>query len=110
MNSQSKTGGLKRLIPPSLIFIPDLKTDNHLKMEKPSKKNITPSNKNFVDKQERYVEIYKLTSQITKKSYIGQAVSHILNNGKYRKNMEWKDDLHLMFLKHFQQKRTNVHT
>lgn len=54
-------------------------------MEQPSKKNITPSNKNFVDKEERYVEIYKLTSQTTKKSYVGQAVSHILNNGKYRK-------------------------
>ena len=32
----------------------------------------------------RYVEIYKIDCIVTGKSYIGQAVSHILNHGKYR--------------------------
>lgn len=31
------------------------------------------------------VEIYKITCKITGKSYVGQAVSHILNHGKYRR-------------------------
>ena len=55
-------------------------------METPSKKNITPlSHKKIVKSDERYVEIYKLTCRTTHKSYIGQAVSHILNHGKYRR-------------------------
>ena len=32
----------------------------------------------------RYCEIYKITNLINNKMYIGQAVSHILNHGKYR--------------------------
>lgn len=32
----------------------------------------------------RYCEIYKITNKITNKSYVGQAVSHILNHNKYR--------------------------
>ena len=42
-------------------------------------------NKKIVDENERYVEIYKITCIETNKFYIGQSVSHILNNGKYRK-------------------------
>ena len=41
--------------------------------------------KNIVDENERYIEIYKITNIITKKLYIGQTVSHVLNHGKYRK-------------------------
>jgi hypothetical protein len=33
---------------------------------------------------ERVVEIYMLTCKDTKKRYVGQAVSHILNHGRYR--------------------------
>jgi len=33
----------------------------------------------------RYVEIYKITCLQNNKMYVGQAVSHILNNGKYRR-------------------------
>ena len=53
-------------------------------MEKP--KNIIPLDyKNIVEENERYVEIYKITCLETNKMYVGQAVSHILNNGKYRR-------------------------
>ena len=55
-------------------------------MDKPSKRVITPlPNKNIVEESERYVEIYKITCQTSGKSYVGQAVSHILNTGKYRR-------------------------
>jgi hypothetical protein len=53
-------------------------------MEQPSK-ILSLAHKNFVKENERYVEIYKLTSETSGKSYIGQAVSHILNNKKYRR-------------------------
>lgn len=53
-------------------------------METP--KNITPLDyKKIVEENERYVEIYKITCLQTNKMYVGQAVSHILNNGKYRR-------------------------
>lgn len=39
----------------------------------------------IVEENERYVEIYKMVCKTTNKFYIGQAVSHILNNGKYRR-------------------------
>lgn len=39
----------------------------------------------IVDKHERYIEIYKITNTVSQKIYIGQAVSHILNHGKYRR-------------------------
>jgi hypothetical protein len=39
----------------------------------------------FIEEKERYIEIYKITNIITDKIYIGQAVSHILNHGKYRR-------------------------
>lgn len=38
----------------------------------------------IVQEDERYVEIYKITCRASEKSYVGQAVSHILNHGKYR--------------------------
>lgn len=37
------------------------------------------------EKDKVFIEIYKLTSKTSGKSYIGQAVSHILNHNKYRK-------------------------
>lgn len=39
----------------------------------------------FVDENDRYIEIYKITNSITGKLYIGQTVSHMLNHGKYRR-------------------------
>lgn len=39
----------------------------------------------FVEEKDRYIEIYKITNTETGKLYIGQAVSHILNHGKYRR-------------------------
>ena len=33
---------------------------------------------------DRYCEIYKITNLTTNKVYVGQAVSHILNHGRYR--------------------------
>jgi hypothetical protein len=42
--------------------------------------------KHIVNVDERYVEIYKITCLKTNKSYVGQTVSHILNNGKYRRH------------------------
>lgn len=52
--------------------------------------------KNIVEENERYVEIYKITCLKTKKIYIGQAVSHILNNGKYRRyGMQKRLDCHI---------------
>ena len=42
-------------------------------------------NKLIVEENERYVEIYKIICKTTKKIYVGQTVSHILNNGKYRR-------------------------
>jgi hypothetical protein len=38
----------------------------------------------IVKECERKIEIYKITNIINDKLYIGQAVSHILNHGKYR--------------------------
>ena len=45
----------------------------------------TLENKMIVEENERYVEIYKIICLNTNKIYVGQAVSHILNNGKYRR-------------------------
>ena len=42
-------------------------------------------NRDIVNKDERYSEIYIITNIDNNKSYVGQAVSHILNNGKYRR-------------------------
>jgi len=39
----------------------------------------------FVEKKDRYIEIYKITNTETGKLYIGQTVSHMLNHGKYRR-------------------------
>ena len=39
----------------------------------------------FVEEQERYVEIYKITNTENNKIYVGQTVSHMLNHGKYRR-------------------------
>ena len=38
----------------------------------------------IVKESERKIEIYKITNIINGKLYIGQAVTHILNHGKYR--------------------------
>ncbi len=47
---------------------------------------ITPlDDKLIVNENERYVEIYKITCKVTEKIYVGQAVSHILNSGQYRR-------------------------
>jgi hypothetical protein len=48
-------------------------------------KIIPLDNKYIVEEHERYVEIYKIICKTTNKKYIGQAVSHILNSGKYRR-------------------------
>jgi group I intron endonuclease len=50
---------------------------------KPSNR-IELSNKILDTPNERYCEIYKITNISNNKSYIGQAVSHILNHKKYR--------------------------
>jgi hypothetical protein len=42
------------------------------------------STKILDDESLRYVEIYKIYCISSKKSYIGQAVSHILNHKRYR--------------------------
>ena len=47
--------------------------------------SIVIRNDRFVEKEERYVEIYKITCLNSGKCYVGQAVSHILNHGKYRR-------------------------
>ena len=39
----------------------------------------------ITEKDKIVVEIYKITCMTSKKSYVGQAVSHILNHKKYRK-------------------------
>jgi len=44
------------------------------------------SDKRIITKDERYVEIYKIICLSTNKLYVGQTVSHILNNGKYRRH------------------------
>jgi group I intron endonuclease len=49
----------------------------------PSKYN-NLSNKIIDNPNERYCEIYKITSLTSGKIYIGQAVSHILNHNRYR--------------------------
>lgn len=41
--------------------------------------------KNIVEENERLIEIYKITCSENNKSYVGQAVTHILNAGKYRR-------------------------
>lgn len=45
----------------------------------------TVENRNIVTEDERYVEIYLILCYTTGKCYVGQAVSHILNHGKYRR-------------------------
>ena len=52
-------------------------------MEPSKRQNL--SNEILDDPTERYCEIYKITNLITKKLYVGQTVSHVLNHGKYRK-------------------------
>jgi hypothetical protein len=42
------------------------------------------SNTVITNEKLRYAEIYKITCLTSKKSYVGQAVSHILNHNKYR--------------------------
>ena len=42
------------------------------------------SNKILDNENDRYIEIYQIVNLITKKKYVGQAVSHILNHKKYR--------------------------
>lgn len=42
------------------------------------------SNVNLSEEALRYAEIYKITCLTSKKCYVGQAVSHILNHKKYR--------------------------
>lgn len=43
-------------------------------------------NKNkIIEKEDVVIEIYKISCLISKKSYVGQAVSHILNQKKYRR-------------------------
>jgi group I intron endonuclease len=42
------------------------------------------SNKILDDEAQRYGEIYRIRNLTTKKCYIGQAVSHILNHKRYR--------------------------
>lgn len=44
----------------------------------------TKKNKILLDSSERYCHIYIIKCKKNKKSYIGQAVSHILNHKKYR--------------------------
>lgn len=39
----------------------------------------------FVEENERYIEIYKITNTANNKLYVGQTVSHVLNHGKYRR-------------------------
>lgn len=49
--------------------------------------------KQIVEQHERWIEIYKVTCTSSNKCYVGQAVSHILNTGKYRRygmNKRWK--------------------
>jgi len=49
-------------------------------------KIITPlEDKLIVEENKRYVEIYKIICNTSNKIYVGQAVSHILNSGKYRR-------------------------
>jgi hypothetical protein len=45
------------------------------------KRNIIPLN----EKDKVLSEVYLITNKINNKKYVGQAVSHILNHGKYRK-------------------------
>jgi group I intron endonuclease len=47
-------------------------------------KRINLSNQILDEPTMRYCEIYKITNLTTQKMYVGQAVSHILNHGKYR--------------------------
>ena len=47
-------------------------------------KQIKLSNNILDNPNERYCEIYKITNLTTRKVYIGQAVSHILNHKRYR--------------------------
>jgi hypothetical protein len=57
---------------------------------------IQPIERKIVEKHERYIEIYKITCKSNSKIYIGQAVSHILNTGKYRRyGMKKRLDCHI---------------
>lgn len=47
-------------------------------------KRIKLSNKILEQEKLRYTEIYKIVNLTTKKCYVGQAVSHILNHKKFR--------------------------
>lgn len=47
--------------------------------------NQSVETRKIVAEKDRYVEIYQITCLETNKSYVGQAVSHILNTGKYRR-------------------------
>jgi group I intron endonuclease len=50
----------------------------------------------FVEEHERRVEIYIITCSTTKKSYVGQAVTHILNRKKYQRyGMKKRFDCHI---------------
>lgn len=48
------------------------------------KEKLLNKNKILDNEKNRYCEIYKLTNIDTNKSYVGQAVSHILNHKRYR--------------------------
>ena len=64
--------------------------------------NINLKNIILDNEEERYYEIYKIVCIPTKKCYIGQAVSHILNHKRYRPyGMEgrFKQHIHEAFSK-----------
>jgi len=78
-----KQGKLKVCNPLVIYWFKNLTA--HINMEI-IKKDIIPLNhRKIVEENERYVEIYKITCLVNNKMYVGQAVSHILNNGKYRR-------------------------
>jgi hypothetical protein len=71
-------------------------------------KIIPLEHKMIVEETERYVEIYKLTCTVSGKSYVGQAVSHILNSGKYRRyGMKKRFDCHVS--ETFSKKKNQCH-
>jgi group I intron endonuclease len=58
--------------------------------------NLELKNQTIVDESLRWVEIYKITNQINKKVYIGQAVSHRkINNKFYPKGLEGRFKEHI---------------
>jgi hypothetical protein len=61
-----------------------------------------------VNENERCCEIYKITSSESDKCYIGQAVSHILNSGKYKRwGMEKRLKCHIS--EAFSKKKNQCH-